>query len=216
MKTVFLLRYSQLTQSNMMESVKAFVNRTGIDSKALQAAVHKEGGLELSLYKAEEIEQISQGAIYLYKTGKISDVEFVERMNRTMAIDLSMETFKECWNAMCTVQPETLAFLRQVESLQKKHGFGIHVMGNTNSMQVNYVNEQFTALGLELGITYTLSFVAGVLEPAPPKTTDDGWTDVNIIDLRDTKSEADILTEFNKLSTVASCSKAPKRKLSLA
>lgn len=212
MKTVYLLRYSQLTQSNMMESVKAFIKHTGIDPKTIQIAAHKQGGSPLSAYKQEEMEQVSQGAIYLYKTGKVSDEEFVARMNHAMGIDLSMDTFKECWNAMCTVQPETLELLHHIESLQKEHAFGIHVMGNTNSMQANYISEQFAAAGLKLGMSHTFSFEAGMLDPAPPKTTDAGWADVNIIDLRDT---ADILAEFNKLSTEASLSEAPKRKLSL-
>lgn len=212
MKTVYLLRYSQLTQSNMMEAVKAFIKHTGIDPKTIQIAAHKQGGSPLSAYKPEEMAQVYQGAIYLYKTGKVSDEEFVARMNHAMGVDLSMDTFKDCWNAMCTVQAETLEFLSQIESLQKEHGFGIHVMANTNSMHAKYVSEQFAAAGLELDLSYTFSFMAGVLDPAPPKITDAGWTDVNIIDLRDT---ADILTEFNKLSIKASLSEAPKRKLSL-
>lgn len=210
MKTVYVLRSSQLTKSNIIESIQAFAACTGIDPSTIGAIAHEQGGSQPHVYTKEEMQQVSQGAIYLFKTGKISETEFVSRMNKAIGTDLSFEVFKECWNKMCLIKPEALDFLRQLEKLQQEYGFGIHVMSNSNTMHINYIYEQLAAAGVKLEISKTFSFEAEVLDPELPKTTDPKWSDSNLIDLRDT---ADILAEINKLRVHNSA--APKPRLSL-
>ena len=196
MKTLYLLRYSQLTQSNMQASIEAFVKKTDLNPNLIYQAARQEGGLPLNSYTPEEINQISHGAIYLFKTGKITETEFVTRMNQTIGTNLNFDTFKECWNAMFTIQPKTVEFLRKIENLQKENSFSIHVVGNTNSMHDNYINEQFRQENINLEMTHTYSFEEGKFDPEPLKKLIDMLSEgFNIIDLRNT---ADLLEEFSK------------------
>lgn len=208
MKTVYIFHYSQLTKSNILESIQAFATCTGIDPKEISAVAHEQGGSPLHVYTEKEMQKVSQGAIYLFKTGKISETEFVSRMNKAIGIDLSFEVFKECWNKMCLIKPDALNFLRQLEKLQQKYGFGIHVMSNSNTMHINYIYEQLEAAGIKLETSQTFSFEAGILDPELPKNTDPKWSDCNLLDFRGT---TDILEEINKIIHNAA---APKPRLS--
>lgn len=194
MKTVYILRYSQLTQPNISESIKAFAEYSGIAPNSISTVAHKQGGSPLHVYRKEEMEQVSQGAIYLFKIGKIDEIEFVSRMNQAIGTDLSFEAFKECWNKMCCIQPDALDVLRKLAQLQQEYGFGIHVMGNSNKIHVNYIDEQLAAAVIKLEMSQTFSFETGILDPELPKTTDPKWSDSNLVDLRNV---ADILAEIN-------------------
>jgi hypothetical protein len=186
MKTVYILRLSQLTQSDIKRSVMDFAVTAKIDPIVIQMAAHAQGGSPLNQYPATKLDEVRQGAIYLFKTGQIDEEAFIARMNQAMGINLSRTDFVRCWNAMCTLQPATVALLREIEMLQKRHGFDLHVIGSTNSTHTNYIAEQFTTHGLQLNFSHTYSFEVNQLEPELPSTADPKWSDFDIVDLRDT------------------------------
>lgn len=194
MRTLFLLRYSQLTQSNMMKSVAKFMEKTGMsDPSQLIKVVSQEGGLPLNQYKPEELDLIKQtGIIYLFKIGRITEKEFVDNMNQKVGINLDFDTFKECWNSMCTIQPETIVFLREIEQLQKQKedDFGIHIIGNTNSMHAKYIEEQLKQAGIDIKMSRTVSFEVGCFDPEPSEEQTNG---LQIVDLR---NKTDVLEEI--------------------
>ncbi len=195
MKKLYILRYSQLTQSDMSKSIIAFVQQTKLKPDLIVAAARQQGGLPLNEYKPEELEEVLQGAIYLFKIGKIDEETFIARMNQAIGSNLDPDTFKQCWNAMCTIQPQTLASLRQIESLQQQYDFDIHVIGNTNSIHADYIKEQFEAASLNIRMSHTYSFESGMFDPKPQLPT----TYTSVIDLRKLSIE-EILEEFSKLS----------------
>ncbi|AFC71046.1 hypothetical protein [Rickettsia australis] len=66
-----------------------------------------------------------------YKTGKITTEEFRIEMNALIEEAggrpiTNLETFDKCWNAMCTVEPEKLA---ELYNLQQTYAFHIHIVG---------------------------------------------------------------------------------------
>ena len=146
------------------------------------------------MYKSEELEQVKQGAIYLYKTGKLTDIEFATQMNKAFNTNLSVETFKTCWEAMCTMDEQTLNSIRELEKLQNVHDFGIHVMGGTNKMHVDYIKNQLRDLKITLNFSHTFSFETGTLEQEAPNANQEQWKESTIVDLRD---KADIFVEIN-------------------
>jgi hypothetical protein len=192
MTTIYVIRASQVSDPKFMNSVTAFANCTGIPTARIRQVAHYQGGSPLHIY-GEELTNIKTGAIYLYKTGKINDHEFVAGMNKALDANLNFDTFKQCWNAMCHIEPATIDFLRKLEKAQQDLGFGLHVMGNTNPMHTQYISEQLAAAGINLHFSQTLSYKVGVLDAEPPKN----YATTQYIDLRDT---ADIFTEINKLS----------------
>lgn len=206
MTTLFLLHFSQLTQSDMMKSVKEFMQKTGMkDPSQLINVVRQEGGLTLTQYTPEELDQIKQvGIIYLFKIGQITEEAFVRNMNQKIAINLDFNTFKECWNAMCKIQEETIVFLRAIEQLQIHKDFNIHVIGNTNSMHAKYIEEQFQQAGINIQMSRTFSFETGCLDPEPSAEQTNG---LQVIDLR---NKTDILSEIRetlevKVNTTLKC-----------
>ena len=188
MKTVYILRLSQLTQSEIKKSVTDFAVAAKIDPIIIQLAAHAEGGSPLNHYPPQELKTVRQGAIYLFKTGLISEEEFIEKMNQAMEIALSKEVFTKCWNAMCIQTPDSLAFLRSVEELQRTRGFHLHIMSNTNSLHTNCIDQQLAANGIHLEMSHTYSFETHQLESEPPTAADPQWADFDIVDLRDTKT----------------------------
>nr|WP_016926401.1 hypothetical protein [Rickettsia conorii] len=46
------------------------------------------------------------------------------------------EVFDQGWNAMCKIEPEKLT---EIYNLQQTHKFHIHIIGNTNELQYNYI-----------------------------------------------------------------------------
>ena len=185
----------------------AFASATGKSIDSLQKAAHAQGGSPFNYYKPEELERLHQGAIYLFKTGLISEEEFIAKMNQAMDINLSAEEFKKCWNAMCTQTPDHLVFLRFVEALQKARGFHLHIMSNTNTLHTKYIDEQLAANGINIKMTHTYSFDTHQLESEPPTAADPQWANFDIVDLRDVKTS--LMSIFD-----TDISSAPRRKCS--
>lgn len=185
MKHLYIVRSSQLTQPDMDLSVQEFVKATGKTADEIREAVHSMGGLPLSAYKKEQMEQIQKGAIYLYKIGKLTNEEFLSQINQTLNCNLDMPTFEKCWNAMCTMTRSTFSTLQQIENLQKKYGFDISVVANTNPMHDSYIRQQFAAKVPSLKLTHSLSYVNGVFDKLEEPVS--STSSIQSIDLRDEK-----------------------------
>jgi len=128
------------------------------------------------------------GAIYLFKTGKITGEEFAGMMNSVAGTNLSVELIKKCWNEMCTITEDTHKYLNELADLQRSHNFNIHVIGNTNRWHVDYINAQ----GLPITYSHTFSCNAGRLNPDPNLSS---WSDFDVIDLR---NDSDVLSSIKQ------------------
>jgi hypothetical protein len=166
---LFILRYSQIVHSNMVASVTKFMQLTNIkDPDVLQKLVYAEGGLSLDKYSTEDLNNIkTNGIIYLYKIGQLTDEEFLRKMNEKLNSTLDMDTFKACWNAMCEIKEENLLFINRLQTLQDKYSFDIHVISNTNKMHVDYIASQLNRHNIKLNMSHSYSFEANQFDPEP-------------------------------------------------
>ena len=111
-------------------------------------------------------EEKPNGVIDQYKTGKITTEEFRTEMNKLIENAggtpiTNLETFDKCWNAMCIVEPEKLT---ELYNLQQTHKFHIHIIGNTNELQHNYIQQEIQKAPIKPNISYTLSYERGTLD----------------------------------------------------
>lgn len=210
MKKLYLLNFSQLIKSspeNFRKSIVAFAEHTHKDIKVIAEIAHIQGGSCLTAYKPNEMLLITQGAIYLYKTGEINDDTFINRMNMTLGSHLNRDDFMHCWNAMSTISPESIEYMRQIEQLQNQHNFILHILSNTNPMHTNYIDQQLNDNNIALRTRHTYSYEVGVFNPKPPTAEQAAAQGYEIVDLRDVD---DILTEIAKLETTVKSTPAAK------
>ena len=167
---IFIIRDSQLTGARAEASIKAFAEVTCIDPRNLGLMMGKLGGMPYEYYASLsspiKVEEAERGAIWEYKTGRLSEQDFYVRMKKAMsAPDLTQEQFTKCWNKMCECSKETIAMLQRLMSLQEKHAFGIHIIASSNQSHQKYIAEQLAANRVGLQRTYTRSYEMGTLDP---------------------------------------------------
>ncbi|ABV75161.1 hypothetical protein A1C_04455 [Rickettsia akari str. Hartford] len=85
--------------------------------------------------------------------------ELIEEAGDTPITNL--ETFDKCWNTMCIVEPEKLV---ELYNLQQTHAFHIHIVGGTNELQHNYIQQEIQKDSIKPDISYTLSYELGTLD----------------------------------------------------
>ncbi|MCC8371835.1 MAG: hypothetical protein LN568_03695 [Rickettsia endosymbiont of Pseudomimeciton antennatum] len=145
--TVHIFRYSQLIDTKKMRTIEAFAVASGLSEKDI-------AGIALE----EETEE--DGIISRYKRGKIDDKTFRQELNKAIVqkggTKLEDDVFDDCWNAMCTVDSSKMSKLHQ---LQLKHeGCKIHIIGDTNALQYEFIIKKIASLEKKPEIDYTLSF----------------------------------------------------------
>ncbi|MCC8406700.1 MAG: hypothetical protein LN560_03685 [Rickettsia endosymbiont of Sceptobius lativentris] len=151
MKKAHVFKYSQVIKTDRMATITQFSEHTTIDPQNVGAiAINEEQG---------------GGIIEQYKAGKITTEEFRTEMNELIESNggtaLSDDTFDKCWNAMCKVEHEKLT---ELYNLQQKHDFfHIHIVGSTNELQHNYIQEEIQKAPIKPDISYTLSYEVGPL-----------------------------------------------------
>lgn len=81
-----------------------------------------------------------------YEVGKISTTDFIFEFNKYYRVNLDLETFARCWNAMILNIPlERIKLLQKLRSQGKK----IFLLSNINEIHEFAVEEQFRTLGLD-------------------------------------------------------------------
>ena len=108
-------------------------------------------------------EEKPNGIIDQYKTGKITTAKFRKKMNELIQEKngnpiRDNEVFDKGWNAMCKIEPEKLT---ELYNLQQTHKFHIHIIGNTNELQHNYIQQKIEKAPNQPTISYTLSYKLG-------------------------------------------------------
>ncbi len=120
--------------------------------------------IEMIVKMAKDEEQ-PEGIIYQYKTGSIKSTEFYNNINEAITsedgLPLSKEYFKEAWCSMCQPNQDEL---KKLADLQAKHDFEIHVLGCTNELQHEVIQEKIKSFETPVPqISYTLSFIEQTL-----------------------------------------------------
>ncbi len=81
---------------------------------------------------------LSEPEFFAYERGEISDGEFRVAVKRILKFDTSDEVFDEAWNAMLVDLPK--AKLNLLDDLRSK--FRVTLLSNTNSIHLDFVNQQ--------------------------------------------------------------------------
>ena len=187
---LIVLHYSQLSGSDVSLSIKAFADKTQKSTKEI-------GDLVAQQMRAD-------GAIHDFILGKINESQFVQRMNNVLNDTLGVETplthteFINCWNAMCVIKNETLEFLKDLEHLQKKFGFKLLVICNSNETQHQFISDKLAKAGVKLDLEYKLSFKEGSLLNKQALAAYEGEFEVQ--NLMDVKAQDDILIGIRRLN----------------
>ncbi|MFP3012330.1 MAG: hypothetical protein ACEY3D_05160 [Rickettsia sp.] len=152
MKKAHVFKYSQVIKTDRIAIITQFSQHSSIEPKNV-------GTIAIN-------EERDGGIIDQYKTGKITTEEFRIEMNELIEEAggkpiTNLETFDKCWNAMCIVEPEKLA---ELYNLQQTHKFHIRIVGGTNELQHNYIQQEIQKASINPDISYTLSYELGTLD----------------------------------------------------
>lgn len=152
MKKAHVFKYSQIILTDRKEAIAKFSDHSGLSMQAVSSIAINE--------------EKSNGVIDQYKTGKITTEEFRNEINELIEKAggkpiTNIEIFNNAWNAMCKVEPEKLT---ELFNLQQKHDFHIHIVGGTNELQHNYIQDEITKAPNKPDISYTLSYELGTLD----------------------------------------------------
>lgn len=186
MMPVYLIHYGQLVQSDITKSINLFSEKTGLSRFWVGA---------IAFWHS-----LNRGAIDLYKEGEISEELFIEEINEAIGIEppLTMDEFKECWNAMSSISTDTLELLKKIQSLQGSRDFYIHVVAISNKMHDEHIQEQLRENNIDLQISYTYSFVEGTVDRDVLLKKAQDIYGVGIVDL--TQSEKALINIINDIS----------------
>ncbi|MCC8417959.1 MAG: hypothetical protein LN588_05710 [Rickettsia endosymbiont of Bryobia graminum] len=149
MSKVHVFRYSQVVETDESIAVQKFARESSLPSEIIASIV--------SEAKNEK------GIIAEYKCGRLDDSKFraglmslIEKKDGTNIEDDT--TFDACWNSMCVVNPETV---KKLYNIQLAYNCYFHIVGNTNSLQHNFIQNKISEIVPDLKISYTLSFKIG-------------------------------------------------------
>lgn len=157
----------------------------------MQKLAYEQGGLNINLYPEELLSKIKEGIIYKYKIGQMEDDRFIVEMKGMLKTDISDDEIVYCWNKQCELESKDICFLREIAELQTANRFKIHIIGNTNRMNHNYIQKQFNEQGINLDVQYYLSFDYEKFDPKLENLQGE-----NIIDLRDKENVLQEIKEY--------------------
>ncbi|WP_425363073.1 hypothetical protein [Candidatus Tisiphia endosymbiont of Hybos culiciformis] len=145
--TIHIFRYSQLIDTDRTLTIKAFAAASKLPVETIA---------KIALAAEKEL-----GIISRYKCGAIETEIFRQQLNKAIlkekGTSLEDSVFDNCWNAMCTVKSEKLSKLHQIQ-LENKD-CNIHIIGDTNKLQHEFIGKQIALLTEKPEIAYTLSFI---------------------------------------------------------
>ncbi|HJD56250.1 MAG TPA: hypothetical protein LFW21_06525 [Rickettsia endosymbiont of Pyrocoelia pectoralis] len=152
MKKAHVFKYSQIVKTDRMKNIAQFSQHTSLTPPNI-------GAIAIN-------EEKESGVIDQYKKGTITTEEFRTQLNKLIENAAgkpvtNIETFDNCWNAMCVVESETLA---KLHDLQQKHDFHIHIIAGTNELQHNYIQAKIPKAPQKPSISYTLSYELSTLD----------------------------------------------------
>lgn len=146
MSKTHVFHYSQLIPTDASKTVQKLAEYSGLRPEMIA---------EISQTAQKKGEIISE-----YKLGRISTPEFRIQINKCIrakqGIELLDEDFDEAWCAMCEPNREIMVGLAK---LQQDSEFKICIMGNTNQLHHNFIQDTIQEFQPPLPkISYILSF----------------------------------------------------------
>jgi hypothetical protein len=101
-------------------------------------------------------------SIDLYKAGTMATEQFITKLADDLDLDATNTTIrsqiKDAWNASCTITPQVIESLTNLNTLQSELGFELVAISGTNPLHFAYITEQLSAAELDLELINSLSF----------------------------------------------------------
>lgn len=117
---------------------------------------------QMTGYDPEKIEKLvlESGLVAEYETGKLSSLEFKEKITRKLKLEIGFEDFSRIWCDIFTENKEVFELIRAL-----KGKYRLFLLSNTNELHFYYAVEKFPVL-MEFE-EYILSYRIGCTKPDP-------------------------------------------------
>lgn len=103
---------------------------------------------------------LHRGAVNLYETGKMSDLEFFRSVREAFGLQISFELFASIWNEIFTENEEVSEIIRSFKGKKK-----LGLVSNTNSLHFDYILSKYPVV--RIFDRWILSHKVGFKKPSP-------------------------------------------------
>jgi len=80
-----------------------------------------------------------RGFVNPYEEGRISSLDFFEKLRERYKLELAFEEFKDIWNNIFEEDPEVNAIIAHL----KNRGYPVFLLSNTNELHFSYIMERY-------------------------------------------------------------------------